>query len=200
MANYVYHRVICDGNTLQRWLLDDAPFGEKWKKQSLSFNRLFNLSTVEEYTEKVGLAISYGLSTSVVKTGDDQYVLKFVTRWAYPIEAIKKLLEVSHETVWQAIEENCVFLSCFYWHDGVREKVKYYYDNANLWEDEREHEDPGYWDRFEDPDYWIWEYVDISREPWVEWPDEDGFHRYDKAIIDVVLPEFIVQSSERREE
>lgn len=98
-----------------------------------------------------------------------------------------------------AIEENCVFLSCFYWNDGVREKVKYYYDNANLWEDEREQEDPDYWDRFEDPDYWIWEYVDISPEPWVEWPDEDGFHRYDKAIIDVVLPEFIVQSSERRE-
>ena len=39
MANYVYHRVICDGNTLQRWLLDDAPFGEKWKKQS-ELNRL----------------------------------------------------------------------------------------------------------------------------------------------------------------
>ena len=42
-----------------------------------------------------------------------------------------------------------------------------------------------YWDRFEEPDNWIWAYCRQAKDPWVEWPSADGFQRYQQAVIDV---------------
>ena len=179
MSNYVYNRIVCDLSALRTWLLDDDPFGKGPEKiPKISFNKLFDVRTVDEYCEKVGVAISYGFGTEWTHLQDDRVEVKFVTRWCYPIEAIVKLISLSHETLWYAIEENCCCESCFYWDGDVREKVRDINDGAHEWYEEHENKDPDYWDRFEEPDNYIWEYCSQAKEPWVEWPSTDGFQRY----------------------
>lgn len=48
----------------------------------------------------------------------------FRTRWFYPINAIKKAIELDHSIIWYAVEENIIYISKFVWeNNNVIEKT-----------------------------------------------------------------------------
>lgn len=82
--------------------------------------------------------------------------MKFATCWKYPIFAIFNAIEKDNSIMWYAVEENCIYVSRFYWSDGVQESISifgceyedWYYNNEILMES------------IEDSDYHIWYYMD----------------------------------------
>lgn len=115
MANYVSNKVVCSKDFLDTYLFDFFPCGpdNPMSEPYISFNKLFGLRSLSEYQEKIGVHIYYGFDFSWAKRDDGRYEVKFCTRWEYPIQAILKALELSHEVEWFAVEESCVFVSKF---------------------------------------------------------------------------------------
>ena len=81
------------------------------------------MKSIYEYADKVDVPISYGWGTYWRETENGLYELMFCTRWKYPIKAITKSIELSHDTVWMAFEENNIYVSRFYWDNGVKQDV-----------------------------------------------------------------------------
>ena len=171
MADYVINCVICDRETLENWLIDDSRQTNHWDQTNISFRRFSSASSADEYWGSSESPISYSYSTSYVQMEDGMFEIKFWTKRKETIGAVRNLLEVSHGTVWYAVDESLYALHCFYWDNGIKEKEKVLEDNPDEWIDEIEKTDPEYEERFEEPDHWIWQYVAISPEPWVECPE-----------------------------
>ena len=123
MANYVYNKIICSKEVLNKYFLDDNPFGDKDEKFKINpyitFNKLFNIKLDENYTKKYGESICYEDGFEYNNLENDYVEILFNTRWKYPIKAIKKSLELCKKDItWYVIEENLIYISKFYWFSG----------------------------------------------------------------------------------
>lgn len=188
MANYVWNRVVCSKSTLDTYFIDAAPLGQEapLEEPYISFNKLFGVRSLTEYREKIGVHIYYGFSFSWTERDDGLYEIKFATRWEYPIQAIIKALELDHEIKWFAVEENCTYVSKFYWNNGVKEDVMPIDDEA-YFEWREAHMD--FEESLEYCDDSLWYYLQTVEECWKTWESTDGFERYrDKAAYEVYPP------------
>ena len=189
MANYVYNRVICSKEVLEQYFIDPDPFGDgiPLDHPYISFNRLFGVKHLGEYHDKYGVYIYYGNSFSYSELADGSYEIKFCTRWEYPIRAILRVLELSHDTQWFALEENHVYVSRFYWAGEIKEDVMVIADEFDHWLDENMEFD----DSLEDPDDGVWYFLPTAKGTWQNWESTDHFARYlDVAVVDIQHPPF----------
>lgn len=189
MSNYVWHRVICRKEILDLYFIDTDPLGDGTPVEQpyISFNKLFGVKSLNEYSEKYGVHISYGYGCSWAIQPDGSCDIKFCTRWQYPIRAIIRALELSHDIVWFAVEENHIYASKFYWNNGVKEDVMFIEDGFDDWLNENMEFD----DSLEDPDEGVWYYLPKATGTWQNWESADGFARYlDVAAVHVELPPF----------
>lgn len=165
MANYVMSKVICDKEILETYLIDWSPIDpeEILDEPYISFNKLFGVQSWGEYVDKIGTSIYYGFGFSWTKREDGRYEVKFATRWEYPIQAILRLLELSHEAQWFVVEENHIYVSKFYWDDGVKEDIMWIdYDDYDEWC--CAHED--FEASLADSDDSLWYYLPTVKENW----------------------------------
>ena len=171
MANYVWNKVLCDKDTLERYFIDYKPFGEEevFSEPYITFNKLFDIKSLMEYREKIGAHIYYGLGCSYKQIDDGRYEIMFCTEWEYPIEAIKKVIMLSCSTEWYAVEENYSYISKFYWDDEVKEKFMLIEDGYDEWLDANRE----FSDSLEPPDCDVWYYLQIAKEEWHEWEGND---------------------------
>lgn len=187
MSNYVWHKVICRKQVLNQYFIDPDPFGDgtPLKQPYISFNRLFGVKSLNEYSEKYGVHISYSFSFSWEEQPDGLYEIKFCTRWEYPIRAILRALELAHDTIWFAVEENHIYASKFYWADGVKEDVLFIENGFDQWLDENDEFD----NSPKDPDDGVWYYLPTATGTWQSWESTDGYARYlDVAAVHVECP------------
>ena len=190
MSNYVWHKVVCRKTILDRYFIDTDPQGDGIPRErpSISFNQLFGAKSLDEYSDKYGVHISYGYNYSWNLLDDGLCEIKFCTRWEYPIRAITRTLELSHDAVWFAVEENRIYVSKFYWEDGVKEDVFYIEEGFYEWLDHNMEFD----DSLEDPDDGVWHYLPTASGTWINWESTDGFNRYlDVPAAHVQLPPFL---------
>lgn len=117
MANYVYQQVICSKYFFETYFLDHYPIDEKRiDPQYISFNKLVGVKNIGEY-------IYYGYGFTHKIRSDGLLVLKFATKRDVPIATIRAAIQLDHGLDWYAIEENCVYVSRFYWNHGVQEEM-----------------------------------------------------------------------------
>lgn len=172
---------------LDQFFIDTDPLGDGTPVEQpyISFNKLFGVKSLNEYYDKYGIHISYGWGCSWEMQPDGLCEIKFCTRWQYPIRAIIRTLELSHDTVWFAVEENHIYVSKFYWNNGVKEDVLFIENEFDQWLDDNMDFD----DSLEDPDDGVWHYLPTAKEKWENWPSEDGFSRYlDISAVRVDTP------------
>lgn len=183
MANYVWHKVICNKATFTEYFIDYEPIeeGEVIDKPYITFNKMFGVKSISEYYEKVGEYIYYGDGFSYKALSKDRYEIKFTTMWKYPIEAIKKIIELANDTEWYAVEENYIYVSRFYWCDGVREGIIKIEEDYEEWREKN----ADLYESIEVCDNEMWYYLQTIDPEWTEWESDDGFGRYDKAIVDI---------------
>lgn len=187
MSNYVWNKVVCPKNILDKYFIDPDPFGDgiPLEHPYISFNKLFDVKSLNEYSDKIGVHISYGYSFSWDEQEDGLYEIKFCTRWQYPIKAIIRTVELSHDTVWYAVEENHIYVSKFYWDSGVKEDVLFIEDDFDKWLDKN----MDYYFSLEDPDDGVWHFLSCAAEQWRNWESADGFARYnDVSAVNVSYP------------
>lgn len=92
--------------------------------------------------------------------------------------------------VWFAVEENHIYVSKFYWSDGVKEDIFLLEDEF----DQRLERNMEFDDSLEDPDDGIWHFLLTTSGEWQNWPSPDNFSRYlDIATVKVDKP-FIMNS------
>ncbi|MDO4773219.1 MAG: hypothetical protein Q4A72_06650 [Bacillota bacterium] len=185
MANYVYHKVICSKETLEQYFIDEDPSGESvvLEQPYLSFHKLFGVKGFGEYEEKVACTrIDYAFGFGYYEREDGLYEMKFRSRWFYPIKAIMKALELSHDLVWYAVEENHIYISKFYWDGGVKEDVLYIEYEYDSWSGEN----PDFFEGLEDWDGDVWYFLPTVKQEWKHWESTNGFQRYfgDQAVPD----------------
>ncbi len=191
MANYVNNRVVCTKEVLNTYFIDYSPISpdKVLEEPYISFNKLFGIQSLgePEYREQYGEHIYYGNGFSWKKQDNGLYEIKFTTRWQYPIQAILRAVELSHDTVWYAVEENDIYVSKFHWHDGVQEDVVLIDEDSYwTWREGREDFD----DTLDDDDDMIWYYLEAIMPKWRAWKCEDLLERYrDKAMRDIDLPD-----------
>lgn len=105
MANYVANMVICSKVFYEKYFLDTNPFGDENVSEYIkehpyiTFNKLYNVNSLNEYGDKYGVYIDYGYGHTIKELGKDLVEIKFQTRWDYPIYAIKKAIELDHDIV-----------------------------------------------------------------------------------------------------
>lgn len=183
MANYVWHKLICNKATLDEYFIDYEPIeeGEVLDKPYITFNKMFGVKSISEYYEKVGEHIYYGDGFSYKELSKDRYEIKFTTMWKYPIEAVKKIIELANDTEWYAVEENYIYVSRFYWCDGVRESIVKIEEDNEEWRENN----ADLFERIEICDNEMWYYLQTIDPEWTEWESDDGFGRYDKPVVDI---------------
>ncbi len=192
MSNYVWHKVVCRKDVLDQYFIDSNPFGEGTALELpyISFNKLFGVKSLNEYSERYGVHIAYGHSFSWEAHPNGMYEVKFCTRWEYPIHAILRTLEVAHDTLWFAVEENHIYASKFYWSEGVKEDVLFIEDGFDEWLNDHTE----FNDSLKDPDEGVWYYLPTAIGTWQNWESMDGFARYcDIAAVHVKLPPFLTE-------
>lgn len=194
MANYVWHRIICTKSVLETYFIDNNPFDndKPLTEPYISFNKLFDCKTLNEYYQQYGVHISYGMGFIWRDQNDGTVEIKFCTRWEYPIKAIVKALELcKSDLVWYACEENHCYVSRFQWTDtGVQEHILPLDDDYWDWDEETENR---LQDRIEEGDYddSIWCFIPLSKKSWRVWPSSDLSSRYwKKAVVHVEKPDW----------
>ena len=188
MANYVWNKVLCDKNTLENYFMDYNPFGdgELLVEPYITFNKLFDVASLDEYSKKIGIHISYDYGFSYERKGDNQYEVMFCTRWKYPIEAIKKALTMFHNMEWYAVEENCIYVSKFCWNGGINESVMVIEKEYDSWLGKNME----FCDSLKTPDCAVWHYLQSVEEIWQDWESDNGFQRYEDSVVNITLPFF----------
>lgn len=187
MSNYVWNKVICRRDVLEQYFIDPDPFGDGQLVDPpyISFNRLFGVKSLKEYSESYGIYISYGNDFLWEERPDGLVDIKFTTRWQYPIRAILKVLELTHDTVWCAVEENHSYASKFLWQDGPKEFICALGDAYFDWDDAH----PEFLQSLPDADDSAWYFLQEAEPAWQSWPSEDQFKRYlDVAAVHVQVP------------
>ena len=183
MANYVYNMIICPIEAFYRYFFDNDPFGDGKQTIFISFNKIFDVQSVGEYIDKIGTPISYGNGVSFTWQSENRCVLKFQTRNYYPIEAIIKAIELSHDIEWFAVEENQIYVSKFYWgSDHVKEYVLHIEKEYDTWITNYADFDDALFEENE-ADCGVWYFLrycksEGCKNEWHEWQSEDGFSRY----------------------
>lgn len=169
MANYVYNRIICTKEVLDKYFLDDEPFEENKKVDEpyITFNKLFNTKLDEKYSELYGECINYGDGFEYHHLEDDNVEIIFNTRWRYPIKAIERALGLcKNNIVWYAVEENLIYVSKFYWDNEIIEETLYLENRADFEKFNEDNSKPT-------SDFWIWEYKPEEKEGWNIWKCND---------------------------
>lgn len=106
MANYLSNMVICNKSFYEKYFFDSNPFGDKIvdkyikKYPYITFNKLYNVNSLNEYENMYGTYIYYGLGYTIKYIEKNLVEIKFKTQWNYPIYAIKKAIELNHDIVW----------------------------------------------------------------------------------------------------
>ena len=119
MSNYVANKIICKKKFYEKFFLDLNAFGDveldDYIKTTpyITFNKLYNVKSINEYRDKYGTYIYYGFGHSVKELNNDLVEIKFQTSKYYPICAIKKAIELDNSIVWYAVEENLIYISKF---------------------------------------------------------------------------------------
>lgn len=184
MSNFVSNKIICSKEFLENYFIDFYPFGKnehKLKKPYITFNKLFGVQSLNEYNKKYGQCVYYGYSFNYKDIGDNLVEIKFQTRCLYPICAIKKAIELDHNIIWYALEENIIYISKFEWaKEKVIEKTLYIEtDNFNNWYDLNVLNGNNY-DDLESYDDDVWYFNDYSEDEWKIWETDDLIKRYNK--------------------
>ncbi len=187
MSNYVWNKVICSKDALLMYFIDYIPAGiDPLETPYISFNKLFDIKSLDEYREKIGIHIYYGFGFSWAEQETGVYEIKFCTRCEYPIGAIIAAIELNHDIEWYAVEECTRYVSRFYWDDAVKENVACIDDDDYYsWSwDNCEFEDG-----LEDCDNSVWYYIEKKKHIWNEWESMDNFQRYvDTPAYEVECP------------
>lgn len=175
-ANYVYHKVICTGDCLNRYFMDPDPCndGVSYDPPYISFNKLLSVSSVKEAHERYGSYVYYGFGAAWCERENGLWEIKFATRWKYPIHAIVRAIELNHDLIWYAVEENHVYISRFYWSDGVKEDVLYIEYEYDQWSQKN----PDFVFSLADYDDTAWYFLPTATCVWRNWESTDGFARY----------------------
>ena len=77
MSNYVANKIICKKEFYKKYLLDLNPFGDEipdgYVKTHpyITFNKLYNVESLNEYGEKYGTYVYYGFGHSVRELDKD---------------------------------------------------------------------------------------------------------------------------------
>ncbi len=190
MSNYVWNKVVCSKDTCEKYFLDYDPFGDGQLREVpyITFNKLFGVKSLDAYDKSIGRTISYSWGTSYKETENSLYEIKFAIRWDYPIQAIKKAIELDNSLVWYAVEENVIYVSKFYWDNGIKEDVVFVEDEYYEWSMKNAEFDNSILDRDEGDDG-IWYFLPTATLKWRNWESKDGFKRYENVpAYDVRYP------------
>lgn len=172
---------------MEQYFIDYSPFGEKEdvSKPYITFNRLFGAASLYEYSEKYGVHIYYGDGFAYERMKDGFTQLKFTAKWQYPIRAIMRTLNTSHETIWHAAEENHAYVSKFYWNDGLKEDAAYILDDYYEWDSANSN----CFEALQDYDTSAWHYIDEKQPLWENWASTDDLKRcLDVSAVNVKYP------------
>ena len=92
----------------------------------------------------------------------------------HEIFSITRLIETFHDVIWYLVEENHIYISKFYWDNGVKEDIMdieyQYYDWLN--------ENPIFDDSLDFSDDDVWYFLETLQEKWINWESNDNFARY----------------------
>lgn len=161
MSNYVWSKIICSQEVFDKIVMY-SPTNPS--HSIISFYKILGID-YDDYEAR---------NILVVKKADDTYELKYCQRWRYPITCITRLIEIFHDVVWYLVEENHIYVSKFYWDNGVKEDVMdieyQYYD----WLDEN----PIFGDALDFSDDDVWYFLKTLKENWINWESTDNFARY----------------------
>ena len=137
MANCVYNKVLCSKDTLDRLFIDYTPFEEEepLKDPYIVFRKIYETIDLDELKSRDKTDIYYGFGFSYRRCSNDIYEIKFATRWRYPIVAIIQAINLDHNLIWYCVEENNLYISRFFWNNGVKEEVALLDDAFYSWFD-----------------------------------------------------------------
>ena len=110
MSNYVWSKIICSQEVFDKIVMD-SPTNPS--HSIISFHKILDVDYDDREARNV----------LVVKNADDTYELKYCQRWFYPITCITRLIETFHDVIWYLVEENHIYVSKFYWDNGVKEDI-----------------------------------------------------------------------------
>lgn len=182
MANYVANKIVCSQAFYDNYLFDANPFGEETPDEYvrthpyITFNRLYGVNSIGEYSEQYGTYVAYSHGYTVEDYTEDEVIVKFMTRWHYPIHAIVKAIEIDHTVEWFCVEENSIYLSKFYWKNGKTVEATLYIEDEyyDRWEKLTEEQ----LDMYRDCDDLVW-YMDWgASHNWMVWETDDLIERY----------------------
>ena len=187
MSNYIYNMIVCSKVDFYR-LFRYTSYNKGEPIPNISFNKLFDVHSLDDYYDKIGTPISYGWGYNYISRSDDKCILKFLTRNYYPIEAIIKAIELSHDIEWYVVEENQIYVSKFYWNNNVKEAVLYIEKDYSDWYDKYiEFEDALFEEN--EADCGVWYFLKSRKNKWAEWNSNDNFSRYrDNCAYNVKYP------------
>ncbi|AND79108.1 hypothetical protein [Streptococcus pantholopis] len=176
MANYVYQKIICSKKFLDSYLIDYYPISQNDRivPPYISFNRLVGVSDLSEYREKFGEHIYYGDSFTYSECENGLFEVKFTTKRDYPIAAIRRAIEVEHSVEWFAVEDNCIYVSHFYWSDGIKESIHTLGSAFGSWYSKQYELE----ESLEDSDHLIWYYLNEHKCSWILWSDSLPIPRF----------------------
>lgn len=177
MSNNVNNMIICPKIEFFRLFYDCEPYSTTEHVPNISFNKLFGVGSVDEYYNTIGIPISYGWGFSYISRHDNKCVIKFQTKSFYPIEAIIKAIKLSHDIEWFVVEENCSYVSKFYWDEKVREAVLYIEKAYSDWYERHLDFEDALFDENES-DCGVWYFLKYYKGEWKQWPSDDNFIRY----------------------
>ena len=124
MANYVYNKIVCKKEVLEKYFLDYIPFyeNEVLDEPYITFNKILDYKIPKvgyDHHKEHGVIIYYGNGFEYNEIDNGWFEIKFETRWDYPIKPIVKVIELcKEEIIWYAVEENFIYFSKFYWKDN----------------------------------------------------------------------------------
>ncbi|HEM5984408.1 TPA: hypothetical protein U2B44_000817 [Streptococcus suis] len=167
MVNYVYQQVVCSQEFFETYFLDYYPIDEnRIEPPYISFNKLVNVKDIGVYRERFGEYIYYGYSFTYKKRSDGLMVLTFATKRDYPIAAIRAAIQLDHSLEWYAVEENCIYVSRFYWNHGVQEEIYLLDDDDDFgrWVEARYE----FEEALADSDHIVWYYLLENKNNWLD--------------------------------
>ncbi|MBQ6555798.1 MAG: hypothetical protein IJL89_11250 [Firmicutes bacterium] len=178
MSNYISDKIVCTPEILNKYFIDYHPFNDDPKVEHpyITFNKLFGVNDLGEYTKNYGTAISYGYGFYWRIRADAKAEILFQTRWEYPISAIVRSLELFKENViWYAVDEGSDYVSKFYVENGIiKEDVCSLDDEYWDWWEAHEY----LFDELNDADDMIWYYLNIIDPEWKTWHTNDFLSLY----------------------
>ena len=194
MSNFVWHRVICRRNVIDAFFLDSSSScssdGGSDDLPVISFKRVYDYYHVDPETDLNSGRDSYVATDqgiSVHSVSEEMCELMFISRNFYPIFVIFKTLEMFHDTVWYAVEENAVYVSKFIWeNDQFMEYVFHIEEKYGKWL-ERNFD---YAMSIQNPDSDIWHFMKNSHINWNLWNNRDPVEQYSNFMADDVCKFF----------